>query len=237
MLCLIDECGDYCLKSPEPLRLGFLLTCWPERLESDIARLKKELSPRGRSGEYHSSEEHPDTRSKLRALLCLNNEPRMYIVEWDKQGFSADFFVNGRLTVCQDTNPLIASFAITASEIAAAASASGRNIVDIVSEAKNVDIRSEHRSREQAFRQVLKAAFEEQVPTKRPPPGTTTIIRVSTRRKYQYPPLSFVDYWLWAYRRHSDCGDKEVLPDSLKSRTTVRRMTENDVKRHPSGDR
>ena len=232
MLCLVDEAGSLSITSPEPFRVGFLITGRPERLESDIRRLKMEVPPRGKSGEYHAREDHPSTRAKIRALLCLNDEPRMHIIEWDKTDFSAEFIVNGRLTVLQDTNPLIASFAITASHIAAAASANGRFIIDIIAEAAMSDIQSEHRSREQAFSKVLHIAFEKQAQIRRPPPGTKTVIRVSTKRKNQYAPLSFVDYWLWAYCRYSDRGDTEVLPDEIKRRTTVRRMTESDVKSH-----
>jgi hypothetical protein len=136
MLCLVDEAGSLSVASPEPFRVGFLLTGQPERLEFDIRSLKRELPPRGKSGEYHAREDHPSTRAKIRALLCLNDEPRMHIVEWAKTDFSPEFIVNGRLTVFQDTNPLIASFAITASHIAAAASANGSFIVDIIGNAK-----------------------------------------------------------------------------------------------------
>ena len=95
-----------------------------------------------------------------------------------------------------------------------------------------MDIRSEHRSREQAFSQLIGIAIQKQAQIKRAPIGTRTEIRVSTRRKNHYPPLSFVDYWLWAYCRHSDRGDVEVLPEELRNRTTVRRMREGDVKPH-----
>ena len=231
ILCLIDEAGSLNASSPEPFRVGFLLTTKPRRLESDISILKKEMPPRGKSVEFHAREDHPHTRALIRALLCLNNEPRMHIVEWAKQDFRPESFVNGRLRVFKDTNPLIASFAITASHIAAAASATGAPIVDIIAEATMDDIRSEHRSREQAFTQVLHIAFGKQAQIKRPPPGTQTMIRVSTKRKNQYAPLSFVDYWLWAYCRHFDRGDTEVLPDEMKSRTTVKRMTEAEFTR------
>lgn len=234
ILCLIDEAGSLKVAAPEPFRVGFLITAHPERLASDIRTLKSELPPRGKSGEFHASEDHPSTRAKIRALLSLNNEPRMHIVEWVKTDFSPEFIVNGRLTAFRDTNPLIASFALTASHIAAVASATGSPIVDIVAEASRNDIQSEHRSREQAFSQVIDIAIQKQAQIKRPPTGTRTIIRVSTRRKNQYPTLSFVDYWLWAYCRHSDRGDVNVLPDALRSRTTVRRMTESDVKRQPN---
>ena len=231
--CLIDEAGSLSVASPEPFRVGFLLTGQPKRLESDIRTLKRELPPRGKRDEYHAREDHPSTRTKIRALLCLNDEPRMHIVEWAKTDFSPEFIVNGRLTVFQDTNPLIASFAITASRIAAAASANGSFVVDIIAEAAMEDIQSEHRSREQAFTRVLHVAIEKQARIKKPPPGTKTVIRVSTKRKSQYAPLSFVDYWLWAYCRYSDRGDAEVLPDAIRRRTTVRRMGESDVRRHP----
>ena len=233
LTCLIDESGSLSINSPEPFRVGFLVTCHPERLEYDIRTLKKELPPRGKSGEYHAREDHPSTRAKIRALLCLNDEPRMHIVEWSKTDFSPEFIVEDRLTVFRDTNPLIASFAITASHIAAAASANENFIVDIIVEAAAEDIKSEHRSREQAFSQVLQIAFEKQARIKRPPPETKTIIRVSTRRKGQYAPLSFADYWLWAYSRYSDRGDAQVLPDELRRRTSVNKMTESDVRCQP----
>jgi hypothetical protein len=234
ILCLIDEAGSLNVAAPEPFRVGFLITARPERLASDIRTLKNELPPRGKSGEFHASEDHPITRSKIRALLSLNNEPRMHIVEWVKTDFSPEFIVNRRLTTIRDTNPLIGSFALTASHIAAAASATGSPIVDIVAEASRNDIKSEHRSREQSFSQVIEIAIQKQAQIKRPPIGTRTIIRVLTRRKDQYPILSFVDYWLWAYCRHSDRGDVDVLPDALRNRTTVRRMTESDIKRQPN---
>jgi hypothetical protein len=231
MLCLIDESGSLSINSPEPFRVGFLLTYHPKRLESDITKLKKELPPCGKHGEYHAREDSPYIRDKIRALLCLNKEPRMHVVEWNKNDFSADFIVKGKLTAFQDTNILIASFAITASQIAAAASANKTSIVDIIVEAAMADIQSEHRSREQAFNKVLNIALEKQFQIKRAPIGTQTIIRVSTKRKNQYPPLSFVDYWLWAYCRYYDHGDTKVFPDELRSRTTVKPITERDVKR------
>lgn len=230
LLCMVDEAGSLLASDPEPFRVGFLLTARPNRLESDIRTLKRELPPRGKSGEFHAREDHPDIRAMLRRLLCLNDEPRMHIVEWIKGDFSAAYFVKGRLTVVRDANLLVASFAITASEIAAVASAQGYSLVDVVVEAAKGDIRSEHRSREQAFSRVLRIAFEKQAMVKRPPAGTQTIIRVSTRRKHEYPPLSFVDYWLWAYCRATDRGDSEVFPDELRNRTSIRCMTENDVK-------
>ena len=232
ILCLIDESGSPDVAIPEPFRVGFLITAWPERLVSDIRTLKRELPPRGKSGEFHAREDHPSTRAKIRALLCLNTEPRMHIVEWIKTDFSSEFIVNGKLMALRDTNLLIASFAVTASHIAAAASATGSPLVDIVVEASKADIRSEHRSREQAFSQVIGIAIQKQAQIKRAPIGTRTEIRVSTKRKNHYPPLSFVDYWLWAYCRHSDRGDVEVLPEELRNRTTVRRMREGDVKPH-----
>ncbi len=233
ILCLIDESGSPNVSTPEPFRMGFLMTARPERLVSDLRTLKRELPPQGKSGEFHAREDHPSTRAKIRALLCLNNEPCMHIVEWIKTDFSPEFIVNGKLMAVRDTNLLMTSFAITASHIAAAASATGSPLVEVVAEASKGDIRSEHRSREQAFSQVIGIAIQKQAQIKRAPIGTRTEIRVSTRRKNQYPQLSFVDYWLWAYCRHSDRRDFKVLPDELISRTTVRRMTESDVKRYP----
>lgn len=212
MLCLIDESGSLLSSEKEPFRVGFLLTCRPDRLESDIRRLKSELPPRGKCGEYHAREDHPDIRAMLRRLLCLNDEPRMHIVEWVKTEFSQELYANGKLRVFQDTNPMIASFAITASRIAATASANGFSMVHIIAEASKGDIQSEHRSREQAFSSVLLTAFQKQAKLKVPPPGTQTLIRVSTKRKREYPPLSFVDYWLWAYGRRIAQDDVEGLP-------------------------
>jgi hypothetical protein len=237
MLCLIDEAGSLSLADPDPFRIGFLITGRGDRLESDIKRLKKELPPRGKSGEYHACEEHPNTRAMIRSLLCLNGEVQMYIVEWIKKDFSTEYFMNGRLSVFRDTNLLIGSFAITASRIAAAASANGYLSIHVIAEASKVDIQSEHRSREQAFGQVLRFALEQQARIKRPPPGTQAMIQVSTVRKSQYAPLSFVDYWLWAYCRNFDRGDTEVLPDELKRRTSVTRMTESDVRRVSPDDK
>lgn len=230
MICLIDESGSLFTGENEPFRVGFLLTCHPNRLESDISSLKKELPPRGRCREYHASEDDTQTRAMLRRLLCLNNEPRMYIVEWIKEKFSREFFSNGKLRVFQDTNPMIASFAITASQFAAAASAEGFSIVHFIAEATKVDIKSEHRSREQAFNSILRTIFEKQVKSKVPPPGTQTLIRVSTKRKSEYPPLSFVDYWLWAYGRYIAQDDMEGLPTELMKRTVVEYMTEEKLK-------
>lgn len=92
MLCLVDEAGSLSVAAPEPFRVGFFLTGHRGRLESDIARLKKELPPLGKFGEYHAREDHPKTRAMIRGLLCLNDEPRMYIVEWIKEDFSAEYF-------------------------------------------------------------------------------------------------------------------------------------------------
>lgn len=69
----------------------------------------------------------------------------MYIVEWIKAEFSPEFIVNGKLKALSDTNLLIGSFALTASEIAAAGSATGSPLIEIVSEASKGDILSEHR--------------------------------------------------------------------------------------------
>lgn len=183
MLCLIDEAGSILSSEKEPFRVGFLLTCRPDRLESDIRSLKRELPPRSKSGEYYACEDHPNTRAMLRRLLCLNNEPRMYIVEWAKEKFSQEFFKNGKLRVFQDTNPMIASFAIIASQITAAASANGFFMVHVIAEAAQNDIQSEHRSREQAFNSVLQTVLKRQYAIKAPPPGTQTLIKISTKKR------------------------------------------------------
>jgi hypothetical protein len=230
LMCLVDEAGSIELASPEPFRLGFLLTTHPERLYYDINKLKVEIPPRSKSGEYHAREDHPDTRNMIRALLCLNNDLLMHIVEWDKADFSPDFFKNGRLNVMSDSNPLIASFAITASHIAGAALANGNPSIDFIVEGSKVDISSEHRSREQAFKQVLPIAIQKQLQIKRPSMRTSTIMRILTRRKQEFPVLSLVDHWLWAYCRYSDRGDKTVFPEELKRRTTIERMRECDIR-------
>lgn len=236
LLCLVDESGSLLSTDSEPYRIGFLITGRRDRLESDIRRLKRELPPHGKAGEFHAREDHPCTRAMIRRLLCLNNEPRMHIVEWIKEDFSAEYFVNGKLKVFSNTSVSIGSFALTATEIAAAASANGHTVIDLIAEAAKVDIHSEHRSRTQAFGPVLQVALEKQAIIKRAPPGTRTLIRVSTKRKSQYAPLSFVDYWLWAYCRHADRDEAEVFPDELRLRTTVRRMTEKGVNPSCPGD-
>ena len=230
LMCLIDESGTLLASVKEPFRVGFLVTCRPQCFEHDIQTLKKELPPLGKHGEYHAREDPSYTRAMLRHLLCLNTEPLMYIVEWIKEEFSEEHFENGKLRVFKDTNPVIASFAVIASEFAVTASANGFSEIHIISEAIKSDIKSEHRSREQALNSVLRTAFERQSTIKVPPPGTRTIIKVSTKRKKEYPPLSFVDYWLWAYCKHADQNDEHALPSALKKRTFVERMTELSIK-------
>jgi hypothetical protein len=166
----------------------------------------------------------------LRKVLSLNREPRMLIVEWRKDQFSDNFFVNNTLRVFGDSNPLIASFAVTVAEIATAASANGISGVRIIVEAGKVDVGSEHRSQRQALNQVLPLMFQKQAKIKRAPAGTETVLQVSTLRKKECPSLSFVDSWLWAYSRHHDQGDLEVLSTELESRTTVRVMTEKEIR-------
>ncbi len=230
LFCLIDESGTLLASEKEPFRVGFLVTRHPDRLAHDIRSLKRELPPIGKHGEYHAREDHPYTREMLQRLLCLNTEPLMYIVEWIKEEFSKEHFEKGKLQVFKNTNPIIASFAIIASEFAAAASANGFSEIHVIAEAVKGDIKSEHRSREQAFNSVLRTVFEKQSTIKVPPPGTQSIIKVSTKRKKECPPLSFADYWLWAYCRHTDHNDEHALPPALKKRTYVERMTELSIK-------
>jgi hypothetical protein len=105
LCCLVDEAGSLYRATNEPFRVGFLMTCHPERLDADIRRLKVEVPPRGKSGEYHSREDDPRTRAMLRRLLCLNREPWMHIVEWKKDQFSEASFVNDKLRVFGESNP------------------------------------------------------------------------------------------------------------------------------------
>jgi hypothetical protein len=231
LLCLVDETGTLDIASPEPFRVGFLLTAHPERLLADIRILKTELPPRSKSGEYHASEDHPLSNAMIRAILGINNEPQMIIVEWHKTDFSPNFVVKGKLRVTQDFDTSMASFALMASHIAALAFKNENPSINIVVEGSKNDIRSEHRSREQAFSRTIHIAIQKQLELKRPSKGTETIIQISTRRKHEYPLLSFVDYWLWAYQRHTDRKDTEVFPEQLKRRTTIQRMRESDISR------
>jgi hypothetical protein len=64
--------------------------------------------------------------------------------------------------------------------------------------------------------------------------GPPTVIKISTGTKTDYPLLSFVDYWLWAYCRHTDRHDNEVLPAALKDRTRVKRMSVSDFSSRPA---
>lgn len=224
MVCLVDEAGSLLLSDKSPFRVGFLLTCRPDQLESDIERLKRELPPRDKHGEYHASKDTSDTRAALRRLLSLNSEPQMYIVEWAKETFPEECFSNGKLQVFQDTNLLMGSFALAAAQIAAAASANRFSLIHVIAEAVKNDVASEHRSRAQAFGSVIETVLQKQSTIKAPPFGTQTVIKVSTRKKTDYSPLSFVDYWLWAYCRHTDQHDNEVLPLTLKNRTVAKRM-------------
>lgn len=228
--CLVDEAGSLSRATKEPFRVGFLMTCRPQRLDADLRRLKVEVPPRGKHGEYHSREDDSGARAMLRSLLCLNREPLMYIVEWKKDQFSDASFVNNKLRIFGDSNPFIASFAITASDIAMVASSRGFSGVHVVAEAAQSDRPSDHRSRKQALNRVLPLMFEKQAGIARPPPGTKTALQVSTLRKSECPSLSFVDYWLWAYSRHTDQGDPEVLPTELKARTSVTVMTEAAIR-------
>jgi len=225
-MCLIDESGTLLASDKSPFRVGFLVTGRPERLEYDIRSLKRELPPLGKKGEYHAKEDSPYTRAMLQHLLSLNTEPLMYIVEWVKEEFSQEYFEKGKLRVFKDTNLIIGSFAISASKFAAAASANGFSEIHIVSEAVRSDINSEHRSREKAFNTAFRVAIEKQAISKKAPSGSLSLIKVSTKRKTEYPLLSFADYWLWAYCRHTDRNDDRALSQALKGRTFVERMTQ-----------
>jgi len=229
LYCLVDESGSLSREAKEPLRVGFLMTCHPERLHEDICRLKREMPPRGKSGEFHAREDDSSTKDMLRKLLSLNREPQLLVVEWHKDKFSDNFFVSDKLRVFDDSNPLIASFAVTTAEIAAAASAKGMSGVHVIVEAGKVDVGSEHRSQRQALNQVLPVMFQKQAKIKRAPAGTKTFLQVSTVRKKECPSLSFVDSWLWAYARHHDQGDPDVLSTELEARTTVRVMTQTEL--------
>jgi len=229
LCCLVDEAGSLSRAVKEPFRMGFLMTCRPERLHEDIRRLKRELPPRGKSGEYHAREDDSKTRAMMRGLLCMNPEPRMLIVEWRKDEFPDSAFFRGKLKVFADSNPLIASFAVTASEIAAAVSAKGFPLVEIIVEAAIPDVSSNHRSHRQALNQVLPVIFRKQAKLSPAPSGTRTAVRVSTMRKKEYPPLSFVDYWLWAYSRHRDKADVRTFPPDLDARTEVRVITQKEM--------
>ncbi len=208
--------------------MGFLVTMQPGRLEADIRRLKREVRPRGRAGEFHSREDESNTRAALRSLLVLNDEPLFYVVEWMKDRF-LDRCSGGHLRVFSDSNPMLASFAMTAANFAAAAATNGIDVLDVVVERVKIDIRSEHRSREQALSRILMTVLSRQSALRRPAPGTTLAVKVSTVEKQANPALSFADYWLWAYSRRVDRGDAESLPDSLLARTTVRVMTLDEV--------
>jgi hypothetical protein len=204
------------------------MTCHPERLVEDINRLKREMPPRSKSGEYHAREDDSETRDTLRTLLSLNQEPRMLIVEWRLEQFSDGFFVNDKLRVFADSNPLITSFAVTTAEIAAAASARGMSGIHVIVEAGKADVSSEHRSQRQALNQILPVIFQKQAKISPASSGTKTMLQVSTLRKHECAPLSFVDSWLWAYSRSRDQGDPEALPPELNSRTTLRVIAEGD---------
>src|SRR2546422_6684443 len=102
-ICLVDEAGSLSRAVSEPFRVGFLMTCRPNRLDEDMRRLKRELPPRGKSGEYHAKEDDSQTRARIRALLCLNREPQMYIVEWRKDQFPDSAFTNGKLRIFGDS--------------------------------------------------------------------------------------------------------------------------------------
>ena len=196
LYCLVDEFGSWSRRGKVPFRVGFLMTCHPERLLEDINRLKREIPPRGKSGEYHAREDNSETREMLRKLLSLNREPRMLIVEWRVDQFSDGFFVNDKLRIFADSNPLIASFAVTTAEIAAAASAKGMSGIHVIVEAGKVDVSSEHRSQRQALNHVLPVMFQKQAKISPAPFGTKTVLQVSTLRKHECAPLSFVDSWL-----------------------------------------
>jgi hypothetical protein len=227
--CLIDESGSLSRDVKEPFRVGFLMTCRPERLREDIERLKRELPLRGKSGEYHAKEDEAQTRAAMRSLLCLNTEPQMYIVEWRKEQFPDAAFTNGKLHVLQDSNPLIASFAITVSDIVANFSVKGYSFVQVVVEATIPDLASNHRAHRQALNQLLPVMLEKHAKKSRAPAGTMTKLHVSTVRKKDCPILSFADYWLWAYSRRHDRDDATVFPAQMQERTHVRVMTHEDM--------
>jgi hypothetical protein len=102
--CLVDAAGSLSCRVKEPFRVGFLLIQRPEWLHADIRRLKRELPPRGKSGEYHATEDDSRTKAMIRALLCLNPEPRMIIVEWRMKVFPESAFLKDKLKIFADTN-------------------------------------------------------------------------------------------------------------------------------------
>ena len=219
--CLVDAAGSLSCRVKEPFRVGFLLIQRPEWLHADIRRLKRELPPRGKSGEYHATEDDSRTKAMIRALLCLNPEPRMIIVEWRKEVFPESAFLKDKLKIFADTNPLLASFAVTSSDIFGAASGTGYSVVEVIVEATKSDLVSEHRGHRQTLNEVLPVMLERQLRIKPGRPGTATMLKVSTLRKEDCPILSFVDHWLWAYARCMDRGDRAAFPEALESRTHV----------------
>src|ERR1051326_406653 len=112
----------------------------------------------------------------MRSLLCLNTEPQMYVVEWRKDQFPDTAFHKGNLRVLSNSNPLIASFAVTAPEIAASFSVKGFSLVEIIVEATIPDLSSNHRAHRQALNQVLPVMFQKQAKLGGAPNGTRTEI-------------------------------------------------------------
>jgi hypothetical protein len=153
----------------------------------------------------------------------------MYIVEWRKEQFPNAAFTNGKLRVLQDSNPLIASFAITVSDIVANFSVKGYSFVQVLVEATIPDLASNHRAHRQALNQVLPVMLEKHARKSRAVAGTMTKLQVSTVRKKDCPILSFADYWLWAYSRRYDRGDATVFPAQMQERTHVHVMTHEDM--------
>jgi len=153
----------------------------------------------------------------------------MYIVDWRKDQFPDTAFFKGKLQVFADSNPLIASFAVTAADIAANFSIKGFSLVEIIIEATIPDLLSNHRAHRQALNQVLPVMFEKQAKRGVAPDGSRTEIRVSTVRTKDCPILSFVDYWLWAYARHQDRQDRNAFPAELEARTHIRVMTPEEI--------
>jgi len=143
--CFVDESGSPQRSEPRPYRIGFMLTCRPDELASDLRALNRETSPRSKTGRFHVREDESTTRTRLLQLLAIHPEPQLYVVEWRKETFSDRWFRSGRLTVFSDTNLAFGSVALAASEFVSSAAESGFSAVHFSVEATLADTRSEHR--------------------------------------------------------------------------------------------
>jgi hypothetical protein len=223
LCCFVDAAGNMDLADPMPYRVGMLLTCFPDRLGSDIRSLKREMPPRSRSGEFHASEDRHPVQDLLR-LLILNDEPRLHIVELRKEDFAPPGYRRGKLRVARDCSAGVAAFVLPATSIAIAAVSAGFPMIEFIVENSSSDPDSEHRALRQAFNGVFRTVLERVVSRYRAPAGNVSAIAIGTRRKRDCPELSFVDHWLWAYSRSVDRGESDVFPPGLAARTTVEVM-------------